>query len=102
MSPTTRVRRAGVPTYQTLLTVLAIISGGIFFSEFQLMQPMPFFFFVVGVVVSLCGVALHSTHRAYLESQLKERGDASSPLPAPAPPGAGRGKKLTEAARLLP
>jgi hypothetical protein len=29
----------GVPTYQTLLTVLTIIAGGFFFDEFSVMPP---------------------------------------------------------------
>ena len=54
---------------QTLLTVLSIIAGGIYFSEFRHMAPVPFLIFVGGVGISLFGVVLHSTHRHYLESQ---------------------------------
>ena len=76
----------GVPMYQTLLTVLSIIAGGIYFSEFRHMQPMPFLVFVGGVVISLCGVVLHSTHRHYLEGQMNESQQQSRVgIPAPTP-----------------
>ena len=57
----------GVPTYQTLLTVLTIVSGGVFFSEFDRMPPAHFVCFVAGVAISLLGVALHASHRHRLE-----------------------------------
>ena len=41
----------GVPTYQTLLTVLTIVSGGVFFSEFDRMPPAHFVCFVAGVAI---------------------------------------------------
>ena len=54
----------GVPTYQALLTVLTVLVGGIFFSEFDIMPPFDQLVFTVGVGVTLFGVALHSTHRS--------------------------------------
>ena len=54
----------GVPTYQTLLTVLTIIAGGFFFDEFSVMPPKDLVWFSFGVAVSLAGVAMHSLHRA--------------------------------------
>jgi len=54
----------GVPTYQALLTILTVITGGIFFSEFDLMPPFDQLVFAAGVGVTLFGVALHSTHRS--------------------------------------
>lgn len=57
----------GVPTYQTLLTVLTIIAGGIFFDEFAAMPPRDFVWFSTGVIVSLVGVAMHSLHRSHVD-----------------------------------
>ena len=59
----------GVPTYQALLTLLTIISGGLFFSEFDLMPTEEAVAFGCGVVITLVGVALHSTHRSELQLQ---------------------------------
>jgi len=61
----------GVPTYQTLLTVLTIIAGGFFFDEFSVMPPKDLVWFSFGVAVSLAGVAMHSLHRATVETEDK-------------------------------
>lgn len=53
-----------VPTYQALLTVLTVITGGIFFQEFDVLAPFEQLVFAAGVGVTLVGVALHSTHRS--------------------------------------
>lgn len=52
-----------MPTYQTLLTLLTIVSGGLFFDEFVKMTVVEFFFFFMGVVIALAGVGLHTYHR---------------------------------------
>ena len=54
----------GVPTYQTLLTILTILVGGIFFSEFDTMDWFTFFVFGSGVGLALFGIALHTSHRS--------------------------------------
>lgn len=58
----------GVPTYQTLLTVMTIVAGGIFFDEFAAMPPRDFVWFSTGVIVSLVGVAMHSLHRSHVDT----------------------------------
>lgn len=57
----------GVPTYQTLLTLLTILLGGIFFSEFRKQGWFTMTIFGTGVGVALFGVALHTTHRSQTE-----------------------------------
>lgn len=69
----------GVPTYQTLLTVLTIISGGFFFDEFSVMPPKDFVWFSFGVAVSLAGVGMHTLHRATVD-------DAKGPQEMPVTP----------------
>jgi drug/metabolite transporter (DMT)-like permease len=50
----------GVPAYQALLTVLTIITGGIFFSEFGQMSSWNEVVFGFGACVTLLGLAVHS------------------------------------------
>jgi len=57
----------GVPTYQTLLTLLTIVSGGIFFGEFAEMTRIDASLFSVGVALALGGVGLHTHHRKVIE-----------------------------------
>ena len=68
----------GVPTYQTLLTLLTILLGGIFFSEFKRMGVFSMLVFASGVGLALFGIALHTTHRSQA---------SHAPPPAAAPPG---------------
>ena len=70
----------GVPTYQTLLTVLTIVSGGVFFSEFDRMPPAHFVCFVAGVAISLLGVAL--TRRTATASSARRPPSAPPPTTA--------------------
>jgi len=76
----------GVPTYQTLLTLLTILLGGIFFSEFKSMGMFSMLVFATGVGIALFGIALHTTHRSQHPPS-----DAQQPPPTPAnpPPAAG-------------
>jgi len=80
----------GVPTYQTLLTLLTIVSGGIFFSEFAEMGSVDFGLFFVGVAIALFGVGLHTQHRRQLDDEGSQRRAASKrdgqPHSAPPPP----------------
>jgi multidrug transporter EmrE-like cation transporter len=76
----------GVPTYQTLLTVLTIIAGGFFFDEFSVMPPKDVVWFSFGVAVSLGGVAMHSLHRATVDTDDKGQG-----LPTVSPRGTDTG-----------
>ena len=71
----------GVPTYQALLTVLTIITGGMFFSEFRHMPPFDQLAFSCGVLVTLLGVGLHTTHRSELQLQQQQQHD-DPPLPS--------------------
>ena len=59
----------GVPMYQALLTVLTILSGGIFFSELDSMRGFDFLVFSTGVGITLLGLALHSSHRSEVQKQ---------------------------------
>ena len=65
----------GVPTYQTLLTVLTILLGGIFFAEFKRMGVFSMLVFASGVGLALFGIMLHTTHRA----------QTGGPQPPPSP-----------------
>ena len=56
----------GVPTYQTLLTVLTIVSGGVFFSEFDRMPPAHFVCFVAGVAILERSVRFATASRAHV------------------------------------
>jgi hypothetical protein len=68
----------GVPTYQTLLTLLTILLGGIFFSEFRKQGWFTMTIFGTGVGLALFGVALHTTHRSQADAPL-----AGAPSGAP-------------------
>ena len=73
-----------VPTYQTLLTLLTILLGGIFFSEFQRMGVFQRLVFTAGVGCALFGIALHTTHRSQASHQAHDQ-------PPPAEPHGGQG-----------
>jgi len=77
----------GVPTYQTLLTLLTIISGGTFFSEFNEMTLTDFVCFFAGVGIALGGVGLHTQHRKEVEDGATRQKPISTPVQTARPAG---------------
>ena len=77
----------GVPTYQTLLTLLTILLGGIFFSEFKEMGMFQMLVFCSGVAVALFGIALHTGHRA--QTGIEQQGPPPQQQPGGVQPPPG-------------
>lgn len=84
----------GVPTYQTLLTLLTILLGGIFFSEFKRMGVFSMLVFASGVALALFGITLHTTHRAQTSGH-----EPVPNAPPPATPNAAEGGATSQQRR---
>lgn len=75
----------GVPAYQALLTVLTIVTGGLFFGEFGTMASFDQFVFTVGVAIALLGLLLHSVRWRVLHPIPIGRAAARAKRPWPLP-----------------
>ena len=78
---------------QTLLTLLTILLGGIFFSEFKRMGVFSMLVFAMGVGVALAGFCIHTSHRA----QTSHEEPAAPPISGDASAANGSGVGLTAA-----
>jgi len=76
----------GVPTYQALLTVITIITGGIFFTEFEAMEQFDQLIFACGVGITLLGLGLHSTHRSEMQIHDQRESLINDAAPGPSVP----------------
>jgi multidrug transporter EmrE-like cation transporter len=91
----------GVPTYQTLLTLLTILVGGIFFNELRTMHWFSMAVFSVGVALAIFGIVLHTPHRSQAEAEAQQRDQQQQqqaqerhPLPPPSAPPPQYGSQL--------
>ena len=94
-------RRTATARAQTLLTLLTILLGGIFFSEFKRMGVFSMLVFASGVGVALFGIALHTSHRSQAAHE-HHRADAPQAAAAATPSGVLAGVQTAEEGGAVP